>query len=546
MKRRHFIRNMAYGSAAGIALGGVPLNLLAANPGLRQMAADSDNDKVLVFIQLHGGNDGLNTLIPISQYSDYYNLRPNIAIKHTGTRSYIEVDETVDEAARIGLHPDMLSFKQMYDEGKVAIVQNVGYPDMNLSHFRGRDVVFMGGDESGEHDYHSGWMGRYLDNIYPGYPDSYPSESMKDPIGIELSGTLSLAFHREAGIPIGLNIGSPEQFHQLISSVGVNPPIQFPESHAGDELKYIMEFEKKSNQYAGRLKDVYEAASESSVDYRNGYPYASPGRANNLASQLKLIARLLAGGVKTKIFLCRIGGFDTHGEQVDPNDSSLGMHASLLYNMSTAVQDFYSDLKNRGIDNRVLSTTFTEFGRRAYSNDSYGTDHGTATPVFVFGTQLNNGIYGVNPGLKPEDLHNGNLVYNIDYRQIYTSVIQDWFEGDNEALIKTGFNDWVDTRIPLVATTGLDSYTPGKNPTQIQIYPNPAKDVVHIQYTLELRGEVTIHIIDSSGRKIKSLREEGMFGPNRITLNVSELKEGLYHLQMNHKGLQTHTRFLKI
>jgi hypothetical protein len=307
-----------------------------------------------------------------------------------------------------------------------------------------------------------------------------------------------------------------------------------------------MEFEKKSNQYAGRLKDVYEAASESSVDYRNGYPYASPGRANNLASQLKLIARLLAGGVKTKIFLCRIGGFDTHGEQVDPNDSSLGMHASLLYNMSTAVQDFYSDLKSRGIDNRVLSTTFTEFGRRAYSNDSYGTDHGTATPVFVFGTQLNSGIYGVNPGLKPDDLHHGNLVYNIDYRQIYTSVIQDWFEGDNEALIKTGFSDWVDTRIPIVATTGVDVYAPGKNSTTIQLYPNPVKDMVHVQYNLEFRGEVSIHIIDSSGRKIRSLREEGTFGPNRITLNVSELKEGLYHLQMNYKGNQIHTRFLKI
>jgi len=222
------------------------------------------------------------------------------------------------------------------------------------------------------------------------------------------------------------------------------------------------------------------------------------------------------------------------------------MHASLLYNMSTAVQDFYSDLKSRGIDNRVLSTTFTEFGRRAYSNDSYGTDHGTATPVFVFGTQLNSGIYGVNPGLKPEDLHHGNLVYNIDYRQIYTSVIQDWFEGDNEALIKTGFTDWVDTKIPLVATTGVDSYAPGKNLTSIQLYPNPVKDMVHIQYNLEFRGEVTIHIIDSSGRKIRSLREEGRFGSNRITLNVSELKEGLYHVQMNHKGNQIHTRFLKI
>jgi len=537
---------MAYGSAAGLTLGGMPLNLLAGNPGIKQLAAQSTNDKVLVFIQLHGGNDGLNTLIPVSQYNEYYDLRPNIAIKHTGTRSYIEVDETVDEAARVGLHPDMLPIYEMYQEGKVAIIQNVGYPDMNLSHFRGRDVVFMGIDESGKYDYHSGWMGRYLDNIYPGYPDSYPSEAMQDPIGIELSGTLSLAFHRENGIPIGLNIGSPDQFYQLISSVGVDPPIAFPGSHAGDELRYIMEFEKKSNEYAGRLKDVYNAASESSVEYRHGYPYASPGAANNLASQLKLIARLLAGGAKTKIFLCRIGGFDTHGEQVDKNDPSLGLHAELLYKMSTAVQDFYKDLEARGIDDRVLSLTFTEFGRRAYSNDSYGTDHGTATPVFVFGTQLNSGIFGLNPGLKPEDLHNGNLVYNIDYRQIYTSVIQDWFEGDNEALIQTGFSDWVNSKLPIVASTGVSDYIPGKNPTSLNLYPNPASDRIYLQYSIGFRGTVTLHILDSSGRKLKSQTENASFGSNTLTWNVTDLKAGIYVVQMIHQGKAVYSRFMKM
>ena len=232
MDRRRFIRNLTYSGAAGITLGGVPLNILGANSDLKKLAAASDNDNVLVFIQLHGGNDGLNTLIPHSQYDYYYNLRPNIAIRNQGTRRYIEVDSTVQTEAQVGLHPDMLAFKEMYDEGKVAIIQNVGYPRMNLSHFRGRDIVFMGGDDTGSSDYNSGWMGRYLNNIYPGYPDAYPSDAMKDPIGIELSGTLSLAFHREEGIPIGLNIGSPEQFYQLISSVGVDPPIQFPNSLA--------------------------------------------------------------------------------------------------------------------------------------------------------------------------------------------------------------------------------------------------------------------------------------------------------------------------
>lgn len=537
---------MAVGSAAGLTLGGIPLNMLAANSELAKAAAASTNDKVLVFIQMHGGNDGLNTLIPISQYNEYYNLRPNIAIKHTGTRSYIDVDESVADEARVGLHPDMLPIYEMYNEGKVGIVQNVGYPDMNLSHFRGRDVVFMGTDESADHDYHSGWMGRYLDQVYPGYPDAYPSDSMLDPIGIELSGTLSLAFHRENGIPIGLNIGSPEQFYQLISSVGVDPPIAFPESHAGDELKYIMEFEKKSNQYAGRLRDVYNAASESSIEYRHGYPYASPGVANNLASQLKLIARLLAGGAKTKIFLCRIGGFDTHGDQVDKNDPSLGLHAELLYKMSTAIQDFYKDLEARGIDERVMSLTFSEFGRRAYSNDSYGTDHGTAAPVFLFGSGLNGGIYGQNPGLKPEDLHRGNLVYNIDYRQIYTSVIQDWFEGDDEALVETGFSDWVNTRLPIVTTSGMPENGIGSLPTSLHLYPNPVKDVVHLQYHLEFRGEVLLYVLDSSGRRVKTLRQDGTYGSNTCTFNLSDLKEGIYIMQLKTKGKTITRRFLKM
>ncbi|MEZ5072206.1 MAG: DUF1501 domain-containing protein [Bacteroidales bacterium] len=546
MKRRQFIRHMAYGSAAGLSLGGIPVNLLAGNPGLKKLAAASDNGNVLVFIQLHGGNDGLNTLVPISQYDEYYNLRPNLALRHTGTRSYINVDDTVADEVKVGLHPDMLSFYEMYTQGKVSIIQNVGYPDMNLSHFRGRDVVFMGGDESNAHQYNSGWMGRYLDNLYPGYPDAYPSETMEDPIGIELSGTLSLAFHRENGIPIGLNIGNPDQFYQLINSVGVDPPIAFPESLAGDELKYIMEFEKKSNQYAGRLKTVYDRGSNSLNPYRSGYPYSSPGTANNLASQLQLIARLLAGGIKTKIFLCRIGGFDTHGEQVEEYDSSLGTHAELLYKMSTAVQDFYTDLAGLGIDHKVLSLTFTEFGRRAKSNDSYGTDHGTATPVFVFGTGLNPGIYGSNPSLQPEDLPGYNLQYNIDDRQIYTSVIQDWFQAGNEALIQTGFQEWVNDRLPIVRVTGTPSFDAGDHAASLRLFPNPVQGLVQVEVQLEYRGTVTLQVLDASGRVVKSRQEEGRYGMNTLSWDLGDLRPGNYLLRMTGSRGSATVKFLKL
>lgn len=543
MKRRQFIRNLTYAGTAGLTLGGFPVNILAGNSGFKKLAMDSDNDKVLVFIQLHGGNDALNTIIPVSQYNEYYNLRPNIAIPDNGTRRYINLDSGVEDMQQVGLHPDMHTIKAMYDEGKVAIVQNVGYPDMNLSHFRGRDIVFMGGDA--QSNYNSGWMGRYLDYNYPGYPDAYPNKGMPDPIGIELSGNLSLAFHREAGIPIGLNIGNPEQFYQLINSVGVDPPIGFPDSHAGDELRYIMDFEKKSNQYAGRLRDVYNAGSNSLVVYPESYPNSTPDNYNRnpLSPQLKLIARLLKGGVKTKIFLVRMGGFDTHGEQVETYDSTLGLHSSLLYHMSSAVKAFYHDLKNLGVDDKVLSITFTEFGRRAYSNASYGTDHGTSTPVFVFGTKLNPGLYGLNPDLN--DLHNGNLKYDIDYRQIYTSIVQDWFNADNEALRQTGFNEWIGKKIPLL---GNGTSIPGDMTyiSGLGIYPNPAEKQVQLSFQLERKEVCNISLFNAGGTQIKSYSVQGYYGENHQELNIEEYPAGVYFVRVNSSKRVFNRKFIKV
>ena len=545
MERRKFIKNLTLGGAAGFALGGIPVNLLAGNSALKRIASAADNENVLVFIQLHGGNDALNTLIPVSQYNEYYNLRSNIAIPDYGTRKFINVDTSIDEADQVGLHPDMLSFKDMYDNGMVSIVQNVGYPDMNLSHFRGRDIVFMGGDSYDE--YQSGWMGRFLDNVYPGYPDAYPSQDMQDPLGVELSGTLSLAFHRETGIPIGLNLGNPEQFYNLISSVGVDPPITIPDSHAGDELRYIMEFEKKSNQYAERLKNVYEAGSNSTVEYPVDYPYATQSNysTNPLSGQLRLIARMIKGGVKTRIFLCRIGGFDTHGEQVVAGEPTEGIHAALLYHLSTAIKAFFDDLKLLGIDHKVMAMTFTEFGRRAYSNASYGTDHGTSTPVFLFGPGLNPGIYGTNPDLN--DLHDGNLKYNIDYRHVYTSIVQDWFGADNETLSEVGFSDWVDNRLPLVGPTGINELNKaGNEGIAYRIYPNPVSDQLNIFYQLQKQGSVKFTVLDTSGRIVRSLSQQGYYGDNQQSINIADLPEGLYHLRIVQGNLKTGSQFIKI
>jgi uncharacterized protein (DUF1501 family) len=544
MNRRRFLRNISLASAGSVMLGGVPVKLLASNSSLK-LAAAGGNENVLIFIQLHGGNDALNTLIPVNQYDTYYNYRANIAIPDSGSRKFITVDNTLPIEDQVGLHPDMIGFKQLYDQGKAAIVQNVGYPNTNLSHFRGRDIVFMGGEATD--DYSSGWMGRFLNHEYPGYPDGYPRDTMTDPIGIEMGNLMSIAFHREAGIPMGINIHNPDQFYNLISTVGVNPPILYPDSHAGDELRYLMELEKKSNQYAGRLKEAYDQGSNSSVSYPEAYPLSAPESFlnNPLSGQLRLIARLLKGGLKTRIFLCRIGGFDTHGEQVDLHDSTLGAHAALLYHLSSAIKAFQDDLAAMSIEDNVLTMTFTEFGRRVYSNASYGTDHGTASPVFLFGKGLKGGVKGTNPDLS--NLSNGNLVYTTDYRQVYTSVVQDWFGASDEAMEATGFDEWTNQRLDLIdGATGIDDGKPLSKSGLLGCYPNPVVTETVVSYYVQQPSSVVIRVFSLEGREVKRFEDyANTFGRNESTIHMGELKPGEYILEISNGSFKGSVKLIK-
>lgn len=546
MDRRKFLKNISYGGAGAMALGGIPVKALSGMDMYKMATLAENTDSVLVFIQLHGGNDALNTLVPVSQWDRYYEIRANLALPQSGTHAYIELDSSLDEASRVGLHPEMTGIKDLYDQGKAAVVQNVGYPQMNMSHFEGRDLVFMGADATNQNEYSSGWMGRFLDHTYPGYPDAYPSTENPDPLGIELSGTQSLAYHREEGIPIGLSFNNPGSFYDLISSVGVEPPLLTPDSHAGDELKYIMEFEKKNNQYASRLKEVYDAGSNS-MEYPSLYTRYAPQEYlnNSLAPQLKLIARMLKGGSKTRIFLCRMGGFDTHGDQVVKDEPWLGQHAALMYHLSEGVKAFYDDMANLGVDSKVLSMTFTEFGRRAKSNDSLGTDHGTSTPVFLFGTGLNAGVYGENPSLDEEDLPGGNLKYNIDYRQIYTSVVQDWFGADDAAMETTGFEDWVDNKLPLIGTTGIDTVPYRKNGGDISIKPNPVVSTCSVEFFLKKQGEYTLVVFSVDGKRVHEQKATGQYGVNTSQLNAKELVKGKYIVQVRSEGEFFTSTFIK-
>ncbi|MDN5214608.1 DUF1501 domain-containing protein [Fulvivirgaceae bacterium BMA12] len=546
MKRRGFIKKLSITGATPFMLNGLPLTVLGQSTLKTLAASGADNDKVLVLIQLHGGNDGLNTIIPVDQYGNYINLRPNVAISDSGSRGYIDLDNSLNVQEQVGLHPDMLGIKELYDEGKAAIVQAVGYENLNQSHFRSRDIWWMGGGYDDE--YSSGWAGRYLDHCFPGYPDDYPSTEMPDPLGLEIGNNVSLMFHRETGIPAAISARNPNQFYDLITSVGGLPPESVADTHYGQELQWIMDIEEKSNQYAGRLKDVFENGMNSAnVTYPEKYPFDAGNRfsSNPLAGQLQLIARLLSGGSKTKIFLAKIGGFDTHADQVVAGDPSMGAHAALLYHVSSAVKAFQDDLKFLGLEDRVVTMTFSEFGRRAASNGSYGTDHGTAAPMFVFGKGVRPGVYGTNPDLA--DLDRGNLRHQFDYRQVFAAVLQDWMGASNEALVQTRFDQYAATKVDVFGTliTGTKEEFFNNRFRLDSCYPNPAKEKTNFSYYINNASHVRLKIYDTTGQMVKVVVDEHQSaGEHQVTVDLTRFKAGAYLYKIDADNLKATKRLI--
>ena len=541
-------------AGAPFAISGVPINVIAKNSYFQQMAMNSTNDRVLVILQMHGGNDGVNTVIPVEQYDLYYSRRANIAIPAANSvRKYIPLDQTLPFADQIGLHPDMIGVKELYDKGKMAIVQGVSYRNNNGSHFRGRDIWNMGG--GADDFYSSGWVGRYLQNQYAPqtYPDDFPNSEMPDPLAIELSSDVSLVFHQPGNIPTSISLGGdPESFANLVNNLdgfvdeGVDPRGRPPEylldSPYWKEMNWILGLEDKSEDYAARLLEVYQNAPETTVTYPETYPFNAPQGSlrNRLTPQLQLIARLLHGGgagqgVKTKVFLVRIGGFDTHAGQVESYDPTMGVHAALLYHISSAMKAFQDDLKQRGIEDRVMTVTMSEFGRRIGSNGSFGTDHGTGGPMLIFGKGANPGVYGTNP-----DMNQNNVGMQFDYRQIYASILEDWMQVDRTTISNDiFFGDYIEgpndsggvyEKVPVAQSviTGVEDFITQRFHLK-DCYPNPVKDTTRFGFYLNSKAEVSLKLYDQSGKEVMDiLSEEKQAGEHWVDLDVTDLKKGIY------------------
>jgi uncharacterized protein (DUF1501 family) len=551
--RRSFLKKLPLAMSVPFTIAGIPIRVMGDNQLSRLAKASAAGDRVLVILQLHGGNDGLNTLVPVDKYDSYYSKRPNIAIPKSGIRKYIPLDSTLPAEMQVGLHPDMQAMKEMYDTGKVTFVQGVSYKNNNGSHFRGRDIWFMGG--SSEDYYSSGWIGRYLQQeIAPKtYPEDFPEEGdggMKDPLAIEMGSDVSLIFHQEGNIPMSISVEDPEYFAKLVGELegfideGIDPrglpPGFLSDSNYFNELNWILSLEDKSKSYAERLFQVWKDGGESSIAYPEKYPLNAPKASaqNLLAPQLKLIARMLAGNCKTKVFLVKAGGFDTHAGQVESYDTTMGTHAALLYHVSSAMKAFQQDLKARGLEDCVLTVTTSEFGRRVKSNGSYGTDHGSGGPMMIFGKGADPGIIGSVP-----DLEERNVELQYDYREIYANIMKKWMGVSDDRLneifpgIMTveGTSDGVkykDIAVAQSTITGSEGFVSSRF-TLEECYPNPAKEKTTIHFRVNAAYHVKIDLVDLNGKTVRVIVNETLPpGEYKREVNLSAVKPGSFICKM--------------
>lgn len=522
MKRRDFLRNTVTPIAA-TAINGIPVTSMGMESPLIQalMGMTTDTDHVLVLIQMNGGNDGLNMVIPIDTYSAYQAARTNIAIPENKILALTGTPKT-------GLHPVMTGVQKLFNDGKATVVQAVGYPQPSFSHFRATDI-WMSASNSNQFVNH-GWVGRYLDQEFPGYPIGYPNASMTDPLGIQIGSVTSLNFQGPA-VTMGISMTDPNNFYNLIN--GVQDPA--PNTPAGFELGFIRSVARQTQQYANVIK-----SAALRVTQQNPYPTE-----NSLADQLKIVARLIKGGLRTRVYMVSIGGFDTHAGQTQA-DTSTGSHATLLLKLSDAIKAFMDDLKFLGVQRRVLGMTFSEFGRRIKSNSSTGTDHGAAAPVILFGEYVNPGVVGANPTIPASATVNDNVPFQYDFRSIYASILEKWFCVNNTVLQSVLLRNF--QSLPVIKSNSCNSAFPDLTENLIiKNYPNPFTSSTTITFKTE-GGHTSVLIMDTLGRVIYTLIDQdyATAGQHTVTFNADRFAAGVYYARLQNGAVQQVRTMLKV
>ena len=425
--RREFLRRTVLGSSLAWT---VPAFLANTFSVLQAEAADSaiqtatgKDASILVVLQMAGGNDGINTVVPYAN-DFYHKARPKIGLK---------ADEILKINDAVGLHGAMKGFKSLYDAGQLSVIQGVGYPNPNRSHFRSTEIWQTASDSDRVEK--NGWIGRYFDNACPG----------ADPtVGVTIGSQLPQAFF--ATKPKGIVFNNPQNYrfmangaateesYKKLNELEMSNPL--PDDNSGGSIAMLpagmpmtggraVDFISRTALDAQHSSDEVRAIA-ARVQNQAEYPNSQ------LGGSLKLVAKLIGGGLPTRIYYVSQGGYDTHTNQLPSQQRLLG-------DLADSVKSFTDDLKAQGNLGRVLVMTFSEFGRRVSENANGGTDHGAAAPMFIIGQKVKAGLLGQYPSLAPADLYQGDVKYNVDFRSVYAGVLENWLKTKSAPILGKQF-----------------------------------------------------------------------------------------------------------
>ena len=376
----------------------------AASARSSVQAATGRDHPILVLVQLAGGNDGLNTLVPFED-DHYHRARPRLAFG---------ADDVLRAGSETGLHPELRFFHRQISEGGATIVQNVGYPNPSRSHFVSMEIWERGGDSTRLP--RGGWIGRYFDHACQGADphvgvtmtrDAPPVFQNESGFGVSLAGFENLDFRdpREDALDLYEELNTPESGPGAAMAQG-DDPVAF--------LRRVALDARVSARHLEEIRGRYRPGG--------GYP-------GGFGHQLREIAGLIGGGLDARVYYASLGGFDTHSNQA-------GAHAACLRTLDRSLAAFWRDIREQGNDERVMVMTFSEFGRRVHENESAGTDHGAAAPLFLLGGgRRHAGVYGANPNLAPDALDRGDVAHQVDFRQVYATVLRDCLGTDPAPII---------------------------------------------------------------------------------------------------------------
>jgi uncharacterized protein (DUF1501 family) len=391
-------------------------SLLALAPALPQFlantarAAETGKDTVLVVIEMAGGNDGLNTVIPYAD-DNYQKARPTLRM---GKDQVLKIDET------IGLHPSMRALFDLHTAGDLAIVQGVGYPNPDRSHFESMDI-WQSADL--KRKTRSGWIARGVGDLQDKRGNVPLMHIGQKDLPLALQGAPGGVVSINNEHPYRLDLGPGDAAQHKTRRKLLEEVAKSEDKGAEDDLlQFVRRRQVQTYTTLDKVQEVLKAP---------GNPNGNFGF-TNLSSKMQLVGRMIAAGFGTRVFYVNIDGFDTHAQQV-------GTHQNLLQELSDSIASFFAFLKPSGHDKRVLVLTFSEFGRRVTENGSKGTDHGSGSCLFVAGPAVKGGPTTKHPSLKPADQDTGDLKWSTDFRRVYATLLDSWLSVDSKAVLGDKF-----------------------------------------------------------------------------------------------------------